>query len=38
MIRRSLFFIFIFVPALIVIIPVQALIVALKLQIGRAHV
>lgn len=31
MIRRSLFFIFIFVPALIVIIPVQALIVALKL-------
>jgi len=33
MIRRSLFFIFIFLPALIVIIPLQALIVALKLPI-----
>jgi 1-acyl-sn-glycerol-3-phosphate acyltransferase len=31
MIRRSLFFIFIFVPVLIVVIPLQALIVALKL-------
>ena len=31
MIRRSLFFIFIFLPVLIVIIPLQALIVALKL-------
>lgn len=33
MIRRSLFFIFIFLPVLIVIIPLQALIVALKLPI-----
>lgn len=31
MIRRSLFFVFIFLPALIVIIPLQALIIALKL-------
>ncbi|MET0440221.1 MAG: lysophospholipid acyltransferase family protein [Devosia sp.] len=31
MIRRSLFFIFIFLPVLIVIIPLQALIIALKL-------
>lgn len=31
MIRRSLFFVFIFLPVLIVIIPLQALIVALKL-------
>lgn len=31
MIRRSLFFIFIFLPVLIVIIPLQALVIALKL-------